>query len=487
MKSLKDILYKVSLEAVRGTTERIIKKLTFDSRAVRSDSLFVAVRGTLSDGHLFISKAIENGATAVLCEKFPSEFADGVTYILVEDSQKELAIIASNFYDNPSGKLKLMGITGTNGKTTIATLLYQLFTKAGYQVGLLSTVVIRIGEEEIPATHTTPDSVTINKYLAQMVAAGCEFCFMEVSSHGIAQKRTHGLHFAGGVFTNLSHDHLDYHKTFAEYRDTKKIFFDHLPKSAFALVNADDKNGAFMLQNSVAKKQFYALKNTADIQGQVLESQFSGMLLKINNQDVWIQLIGSFNASNILAVYGASVALGLEQQEVLLYLSTLQSVAGRFQFIVSEQKITAIVDYAHTPDALDNVLKTIEDIRTKNEKLITVVGCGGNRDRSKRPEMGRIAAERSNQVIFTSDNPRNENPNEILKEIEAGVEAPYINRILTIEDRKQAIKTAVALARSGDIILIAGKGHENYQEINGVKHHFDDMEEVTYFLKTLNK
>jgi len=487
LKKLKDILYKVSLESVRGNTDTEVNLLTFDSRQAGPGSLFIAVRGTVSDGHDYIEKAIANGATAIVCEKLPQNFQESVTYISVTDSNEALAIIASNFYDKPSEKLKLTGITGTNGKTTVATLLYQLFTKAGYKTGLLSTVKILIGEQEYEATHTTPDSITINHYLAMMAEAGCEYCFMEVSSHGIAQKRTAALHFAGGVFTNLSHDHLDYHKNFAEYRDVKKSFFDHLPKNAFAITNTDDKNGMVMLQNTAASKFTYALKNIADYHAQILESQFSGMLMRIQETEVWVQLIGHFNASNILAVYSTALQLGLEKDEVLVHLSTLKSVSGRFQFIISETKITAIVDYAHTPDALENVLKTIEEIRTRNEQLITIVGCGGNRDKTKRPEMGKIAAEKSDQVIFTSDNPRNEDPYEILKEIEAGVEPQNSKKILTIEDRRQAIKTAATIAKQGDIILIAGKGHETYQEIKGVKHHFNDLEEIREILNALNK
>lgn len=487
MKKLRDILYRVSLEAVRGTTDISVEAITFDSRSVQPHTLFVAMRGTQVNGHQFIQKAVDQGAAVIVCEAYPEVFNERVTYVLVQDTNEALAVMADNFFDHPSAHLKLTGVTGTNGKTTIATLLYQLFTKAGYKVGLLSTVKVLIGDAEYPATHTTPDSITINRFLRQMVEEGCDYCFMEVSSHGIAQKRSDALAFAGGIFTNLSHDHLDYHKTFAEYRDVKKSFFDHLPKTAFAITNADDKNGGVMLQNTVAKKFSYALKNIADYHGQILESQFSGMLLRIDQSEVWVQLIGMFNASNLLAVYAAALQLGLPKEEVLLHLSTLKSVSGRFQFIVSKTKITAIVDYAHTPDALLNVLKTIEEIRTRNEQLITVVGCGGNRDKTKRPEMGQIASEMSNQVIFTSDNPRDEDPSQILKDIEAGVEVQNQPKTITIEDRKQAIKAAVKMAHPGDIILIAGKGHETYQEIKGVKHHFNDLEEVQEFLIVLNK
>ena len=483
MRKLENILANVLTKSIIGSVDIAIDAITFDSRSVKSSTLFVAIKGTEVDGHNYIQKAIDLGASVIVCEILPIDLNQEVTYIQVENSNEALAFLASNFYDNPSVKLKLVGVTGTNGKTTIATLLYNLFSQAGFQVGLLSTVKVMIGQENFPATHTTPDSISINKYLAQMVEAGCQYCFMEVSSHGIAQKRTAALDFDGGLFTNLSHDHLDYHKTFAEYRDVKKSFFDQLDKKAFAITNADDKNGEFMLQNCKANKLSYGLKNVADIHGQVLESQISGMLMRIQNNEIWVQLIGSFNASNLLAVYGAAINLGLSEEEVLLQLSTLKSVSGRFQYFVSDDKITAIVDYAHTPDALENVLKTIEEIRTRNEQLITVVGCGGNRDKTKRPEMGQIASEMSNQVIFTSDNPRNEDPMVILSEIEAGVEAQNVRKVLTIEDRAQAIKTACKLAKSGDIILIAGKGHEDYQEIKGVKYHFNDYELVQEFLK----
>ncbi|RRJ91894.1 UDP-N-acetylmuramoyl-L-alanyl-D-glutamate--2,6-diaminopimelate ligase [Paenimyroides tangerinum] len=483
MRKLENILANVSTKSIIGSVDIAIDAITFDSRSVKSSTLFVAIKGTEVDGHNYIQKAIDLGASVIVCEILPIDLNQEVTYIQVENSNEALAFLASNFYDNPSTKLKLVGVTGTNGKTTIATLLYNLFSQAGFQVGLLSTVKVMIGQENFPATHTTPDSISINKYLAQMVDTGCQYCFMEVSSHGIAQKRTAALDFNGGLFTNLSHDHLDYHKTFAEYRDVKKSFFDQLDKKAFAITNADDKNGEFMLQNCKANKLSYGLKNVADIHGQVLESQISGMLMRIQNNEIWVQLIGSFNASNLLAVYGAAINLGLSEEEVLLQLSTLKSVSGRFQYFVSDDKITAIVDYAHTPDALENVLKTIEEIRTRNEQLITVVGCGGNRDKTKRPEMGQIASEMSNQVIFTSDNPRNEDPMVILSEIEAGVEAQNVRKVLTIEDRAQAIKTACKLAKSGDIILIAGKGHEDYQEIKGVKYHFNDYELVQEFLK----
>lgn len=484
---LKDILYKVAIEAVMGSTDIDVNKIEFDSRKIVSDDVFVAIKGTVSDGHDFIEKAVNLGAIVIVCETFPSLIVEGITYVQVKDTSAALAFMAANFYGNPSSNLKLVGVTGTNGKTTIASLLYQLFKKAGFKVGLLSTVKILVDETEYKATHTTPDSLTINHYLNEMAEEGCEYCFMEVSSHGIHQKRTEGLHFVGGIFTNLSHDHLDYHETFAEYRDVKKSFFDNLPKTAFALSNIDDKNGAVMLQNTKAKKLTYALKSYADYRAQILENQLSGLLLKINEQEVWVRLIGSFNAYNLLAIYGTAIQLGLENLEVLRLLSELESVSGRFQFIVSESNITAIVDYAHTPDALENVLKTIEDIRTKNEQLITVVGCGGDRDTTKRPIMARIASELSDKAIFTSDNPRSEDPEVIISEMEKGVEPQNYKKTISIVDRKQAIKTACQLAQSGDIILIAGKGHETYQEIQGVRHDFDDMRIVKELLDQLNK
>jgi UDP-N-acetylmuramoyl-L-alanyl-D-glutamate--2,6-diaminopimelate ligase len=464
-----------------------ISKIEFDSRKIELDAVFVAIRGTLSDGHDYIEKAIALGARVIICEAFPGELSAGVTYIKVADTNEALAYLSANFYENPSTKIKLVGVTGTNGKTTIASLLYQLFKKAGYKVGLLSTVKIMVDADEFKATHTTPDSLTLNYYLDQMVQEGCEFCFMEVSSHGIHQKRTAALEFAGGVFTNLSHDHLDYHNTFAEYRDVKKAFFDQLSKTAFAITNGDDKNGGVMLQNSKAKKITYALKSYADYKAQILENQLSGLLLKINDNEVWVKLIGSFNAYNLLAIFAVAVELGIEKVEALRLLSELESVSGRFQFIVSETKITAIVDYAHTPDALENVLQTIEDIRTKNEQLITVVGCGGDRDTSKRPIMANIAASLSDKAIFTADNPRTEDPEAIIQEMEKGVAPHQYKKTLSILDRKQAIKTACQLANPNDIILIAGKGHETYQEIQGVRYDFDDLKIVTELLQQLQK
>jgi len=485
--TLKDILYKVSLEKVVGNTAVAFRELQFDSRKVGLDDVFIAIKGTQSDGHQFIKKAIDQGALAVVCQQIPKEIINGITYLQVQDTQQALAIMASHFYGNPSAELQLVGVTGTNGKTTIATLLYTLFTSAGYKVGLLSTIKVIIGTTEHAATHTTPDSLAINKYLRQMVDAGVAYCFMEVSSHGIDQKRTEGLHFAGGIFTNLSHDHLDYHTSFKQYRDVKKTFFDGLPKTAFALTNADDKNGPVMLQNTKARKYTYALKTIADYKAQILENQLQGLLLKINNQELWVKLIGNFNAYNLLAIYATAEQLGLEELEVLQLLSTLESVDGRFQYLVSEGKITAIIDYAHTPDALKNVLETINTIRSGNEQLITVVGCGGDRDIEKRPKMGAIAAQLSTKVIFTSDNPRSENPDTIIQHIEAGVPPQHYKKTIAISDRKQAIKTACQMAKQHDIILVAGKGHETYQEIQGVRSEFDDRKTISELLIALNK
>ncbi|CAM1344698.1 UDP-N-acetylmuramoyl-L-alanyl-D-glutamate--2,6-diaminopimelate ligase [Tenacibaculum amylolyticum] len=478
MKVLKDILYKVTVNSVFGDTTVEVNSIHFDSRKVAKNDVFVALKGVTVDGHDYIAKAIDLGANVVVCEKVPEKKVTGITYVEVANSSKALAIMAANYYDNPSKKLQLIGVTGTNGKTTITTLLYELFRKLGYKVGLLSTVKVMVDVKEYPATHTTPDSLAINEYISKMVAEGVEYCFMEVSSHGIHQNRTAGLEFAGGVFTNLSHDHLDYHETFAEYRDVKKRFFDELPKEAFALTNIDDKNGTIMLQNTKAKKYNYALKTLADYKAKILEKSFSGSLLTINGIEVWSKLIGDFNVYNLLAIYGVAELLGLDKLETLTTISNLESVSGRFEYIVSKENVTAIIDYAHTPDALKNVLETINNIRTGNESVITVVGCGGDRDVAKRPKMAHIASQLSNQTIFTSDNPRTENPQTIIEEMEAGVSAENFKKTLSILDRRQAIKTAHRLAQSGDIILIAGKGHEHYQEINGERHHFDDLEEI---------
>jgi UDP-N-acetylmuramoyl-L-alanyl-D-glutamate--2,6-diaminopimelate ligase len=472
---------------VFGNTDIEINNIVFDSRKVKENDVFVAQKGVTVDGHLYIEKALSLEAIAIICEDFPADKKAGITYIQVVDANKALAIMASNFYGNPSSKMPLIGVTGTNGKTTIASLLYQLFKKAGYKVGLLSTVKILVNNLEFKATHTTPDSVTINSYLDKMIEEGVDFCFMEVSSHGIHQKRTEGLTFAGGIFTNLSHDHLDYHDTFAEYRDVKKSFFDSLPKSAFALTNIDDKNGDFMLQNTKAKKHSYALKTLADYKAKILEKQFSGTLLKINETEVWTKLIGEFNASNLLAIFATAELVGLDKIEILTIISQLDNVSGRFEYVVSEDGVTAIVDYAHTPDALKNVLETINDIRISDNKLFTVVGCGGDRDKTKRPKMAHIASQLSDQAIFTSDNPRTENAQTILDEMEEGVVAVNYKKTVSILDRRQAIKTACKFSESGDIILIAGKGHENYQEINGVRTHFDDLEEVINCFNQLKK
>lgn len=488
MKLLKDILFGVSIESVQGSTGIPVGKLSFDSREITENTVFVAIRGNAADGHAFIEKATQMGAVGVICEEIPTKTVKGCTYVVVKDTREALAIMASNFFGKPSENLKLTGITGTNGKTTVASLLYELFTKAGYKVGLISTVAIKVGEEIYPTRLTTPDSITINHYLQLMNEEGVEYCFMEVSSHGIAQKRAMGLKFAGGIFTNLSHDHLDYHKSFAEYRNVKKSFFDRLPTTAFALTNLDDKNGAFMLQNCQARKKSYALKSMADYRAKILEDGFDGMLLNLEGVELWTKLIGGFNAYNLLAIYAAADLLGLKKEDNLKLLSELGAVEGRFEYFISPKaKITAIVDYAHTPDALKNVLQTINEIRTKNEKLITVVGCGGDRDKTKRPKMGNLAAKWSDKVIYTSDNPRTEDPQTIIKEIEKGVEPQDFHKTLSIVDRKQAIKTACAMATNDDIILIAGKGHETYQEINGKRHHFDDMEIVSELLKQMEK
>lgn len=487
MKSLKDILYGVGLSAVSGSTSRMVHAICFDSRSVGADDVFVAIKGVLVDGHEFIDNAIASGAKSIVCEKLPVKLVNGVSYVEVDNANKALSIMASNYYGNPSNNLKLVGVTGTNGKTTISSLLFQLFKKAGFKVGLLSTIKIMVDDKEFPTTHTTPDALTINKYLKLMNEAGVEFCFMEVSSHGLHQKRTEGLVFAGAIFTNLSHDHLDYHATFAAYRDTKKLLFDGLPKKAFAITNIDDKNGLVMLQNTMARKVTYALKSYADYRAQILENQFDGQLLKIGDNELWSKLIGDFNAYNMLAIYATAEQLGLEKMEILRLLSELENVAGRFQYYISKERITAIVDYAHTPDALKNVLDTINTLRTGNENVITVVGCGGDRDKSKRPIMGNIATTMSNTVIFTSDNPRTESPSKIIEEMESGVEAQNFKKILSIENRKQAIKTACQLARANDIILIAGKGHETYQETNGKRIDFDDFKIVSEFLTEMGK
>lgn len=486
MMYLSDILYKVAIESVVGNTKASIGNIHFDSRQVGLNDAFVAVKGVTVNGHDYIEKAVNQGAIAIVCEELPENFVNGVTYVQVQNSQVALSIIAANYYDNPSEKLKLIGVTGTNGKTTVSSLLFQLFKNAGFKVGLLSTVKVCVNDTVIPATHTTPDALQLQGHLANMVNAGVSHCFMEVSSHGIHQKRIEGLQFDGGVFTNLSHDHLDYHNSFSEYRDVKKEFFDNLSKTAFALTNSDDKNGEYMLQNTKAKKVTYALKTFADYRASVLENSFEGLLLKINNHEVWSKLIGTFNAYNLTAVYACAELMNLEPIESLQLISNLGNVDGRFEYIISKTKITAVVDFAHTPDALKNVLETINAIRTHNEKVITVIGCGGDRDKEKRPKMALIATQLSDQVIFTSDNPRFEDPDVILNEMENGVPPLHFKKTLTIVDREQAIKTAVKMASPKDIILIAGKGHENYQEVKGEKTPFNDFDTVTNYLKLLS-
>ncbi|RKD13235.1 UDP-N-acetylmuramoyl-L-alanyl-D-glutamate--2,6-diaminopimelate ligase [Pelobium manganitolerans] len=476
MAVLRDILYGVALEQVIGSTDVEVNALAFDSRKVTEQSLFVAVKGTVADGHAFIAKAAEQGAKVIVCEVMPSNFALDLTYVKVKDASKALGLIAANFYQNPSKKLTLVGVTGTNGKTTVATLLYKLFRELGYKVGLISTVENQINDEVIPSTHTTPDPLALNQLLVQMVDNGCDYCFMEVSSHAVAQHRIEGLMFAGAIFTNISHDHLDFHHTFDNYIKAKKAFFDGLNRSAFALTNVDDKNGMVMLQNTAAHKKTYGIKSMADFKAKIIENQFSGLHLDIDQQEVYFKLVGSFNAYNLLAVYGTALLLDQDRMKVLTVLSRLSGAEGRFDYLISPNKIVGIVDYAHTPDALINVLSTIENIRNKNEQVITVVGCGGDRDKTKRPLMAQAACDWSDKVILTSDNPRSENPGTIITEMQAGVSAVNQKKVLVISDRKEAIKTAVHLAKAGDIILLAGKGHEKYQEINGVRKHFDDKE-----------
>jgi UDP-N-acetylmuramoyl-L-alanyl-D-glutamate--2,6-diaminopimelate ligase len=485
LKLLSDILYKTRLEEIIGSTNVAIASITFDSRKIKKDSLFIATRGTASDGHHYIELAIEKGAVAIICEDLPDTLKDNVTYVKVLNSSASLGYIACNFYDNPSEKLKLVGITGTNGKTTTVTLLFNLFRGLGYNVGLISTVENKINATVIPSTHTTPDAIALNELLAKMAEAGCQYAFMEVSSHAIVQHRITGLKFTGAAFSNITHDHLDYHKTFEEYIKAKKMFFDNLQDEAFALTNKDDRNGLVMLQNTKAKKYSYGLKSIADFKCRVVENHLNGLLLSIDNQEVWVKLIGSFNAYNVLVVYSIALLLKQDKVQVLTTLSNLNSVEGRFQYIKSKNGIVAIVDYAHTPDALKNVLETIKDIRTGNEQVITLVGCGGDRDAAKRPIMAQIACEYSNKVILTSDNPRSENPEDILNQMQAGISPVEMKKTLRISDRKEAIRTAVAFGKEGDIILIAGKGHEKYQEISGVKHPFDDFEIVKENFKTL--
>jgi UDP-N-acetylmuramoyl-L-alanyl-D-glutamate--2,6-diaminopimelate ligase len=476
VKTLKDLLYKVAIEGTSGTPSVRVNSLSFDSRTIKKGGLFIAQKGVQLDGHDYISHAIDNGAQAVVCESLPKEREDGVTYVVVANASRALGIIASNFFDKPSEKLKLIGITGTNGKTSVASLLYELFTNEGYDCGLLSTVKIKYVKMEMDNTRTTPDAIAINQHLQAMVEKGVTFCFMEVSSHGIAQHRTEGLEFAAGVFTNLTHEHLDYHGNFKIYRDTKKHFFDGLSKKAYALTNLDDKNGSFMLQNCVAKKFTYAIRQHADYKTQILECQFSGMLLKIQNQEVWTSLVGNFNAQNLLAVFAVADLFEVPQLNILKHISQLKSVEGRFQAFQNNNRVTVIVDYAHTPDALENVLETINTIRTRNETLFTLLGCGGNRDQDKRPIMGQKAAALSDKVIFTSDNPRDEDPAEIIAQMIDGVSAEDFKKTLKVTLREEAIAMAGQLAQPGDIVLIAGKGHEPYQEIQGKRYPFNDLE-----------
>jgi UDP-N-acetylmuramoyl-L-alanyl-D-glutamate--2,6-diaminopimelate ligase len=483
MAILKDILYKVPITSASGSTDVDINAICFDSRKVKEGSLFIAIKGTQSDGHGFIEKAISLGAVAIVAEKLPEVISDKATYVTVKDSAQALGIIAANFYGNPSGKLKLVGVTGTNGKTTVATLLYKLFSSLGYRCGMLSTVVNKIVDKDFVSTHTTPDPIQINELLVSMLEAGCTHCFMEVSSHAVAQGRIAGLHFIGALFTNITHDHLDYHRTFESYIRAKKGFFDGLSSDAFALVNIDDKRGMVMLQNTKAQKKTFALKKMADYKAKIITNSIEGLELEIGERNVWFKLIGDFNAYNLLTVYGAACLMGEDSDTVLLKLSALTTAPGRFELVLPGSKFTAIVDYAHTPDALKNVLETIEHFRTGQEQVIAVVGCGGDRDKTKRPLMAAVACKYSNKIIFTSDNPRSEDPLEIIKEMQTGVGPTDAKKTLVMVDREEAIKTACMLAKEKDIIIVAGKGHENYQEIKGVKHPFDDKEVLTRMLK----
>jgi len=485
MKYLSDIIEGLAFTELQGSADIEITAVVFDSRKVIPGSLFVAVKGLVSDGHDFIPQAIADGAVAVICEELPSRVTGEVDFLMVADSSIALGIVAANFYGNPSSQLKLVGVTGTNGKTTIATLLYKLFRDLGYKCGLLSTVENQVNGQVFPATHTTPDPIEINRLLSEMVAQGCDYCFMEVSSHAIAQHRVAALKFTGGIFSNLTHDHLDYHKTFDSYLKAKKAFFDNLPANAFALTNVDDKNGYVMLQNTKAHKKTYGLKNMADYRARILENQFEGLLLHIDNEDVWFKMVGTFNAYNLLAVYAAAMLLEQDKTKILTSLSKLTGAKGRFDYIVAPNKVVGIVDYAHSPDAIQNILSTVHDIRKGNEKVITVVGCGGDRDKTKRPIMAKAACEWSDKVILTSDNPRSEDPAAIIKDMEEGVDPAFKRHTLSIVDRKEAIKTACMLAHPGDIVVVAGKGHEKYQEIKGVKNHFDDMEELVEIFKEM--
>jgi len=487
MKLLKDILYKAGIDEVHGSTNIAIEHIAFDSRLAKNFTVFVAMRGTLTDGHQFIDKAIEQGAVAIVCESLPAAVNSKITYVIVKDASVALAFMADNFYDHPSTKIKLIGVTGTNGKTTTVTLLFNLFKQLGYKCGMLSTVRNVIGNEEIVASHTTPDALSLNKMLTRMVEKGCAYCFMEVSSHAVDQNRIKGIEFSIGVFTNITHDHLDYHKTFDQYILAKKKFFDALPAGAYALVNSDDRHGLDMSQDTKAHKRTYGLKSMADFKAKIIENQITGLHLHISESELYSKLVGGFNAYNILAVYAVAMLLEEEKLDVLTTISGLDAVEGRFQIIKSEGNVTAVVDYAHTPDALENVLSTIRSMRTGTEKVITVVGCGGNRDAEKRPIMARISCDLSDQVILTSDNPRNEDPNAIIADMQKGIDPVGQRKSLAVVDRKEAIKMACTLATSGDIVLIAGKGHEKYQEINGVRTPFDDLEVVNEMLQLLKK
>ncbi len=484
MKVLTDILQNINIIDQKGNAFVAIGGIQTDSRKVNANDLFIAVRGTQTDGHNYIDKALKNGAVAVLCENYPERIAEDVVYIRVENSAEAVALAAASLYDYPAEKLKIIGVTGTNGKTTIATLLYNMFNDLGLKSGLISTVAYYIGTDKIPASHTTPDAITLQKLFNDMIACGCEYCFMEVSSHAIDQHRIAGINFTGAVFTNLTHDHLDYHKDFKNYRDTKKRLFDQLDKTAFALVNADDKNSRIMVQNTKAKKYTYSLKHAADYKAKIIEAHLNSTLIEINNTEIWTLFTGSFNASNLTAVYAAADILNIDKELIATQISKMKPVSGRFETI-EINKITGIVDYAHTPDALENVLKTICALKTGTQQLITVVGAGGDRDKTKRPVMAKVAVEYSDQVILTSDNPRTEPPTNILDDMERGIVPGMQKKVLRITDRKEAIKTACLIAKTGDIILIAGKGHENYQEINGIRHHFDDKEVFAEQMKIL--
>ncbi len=487
MKNLQDILYKVHLKEVHGSTALDVKDIQIDSRKVSKGSVFVAIKGEQTDGHKFFDKAIELGAAVIVCEVFPKKFVEDITYLQVENSHEAVALMANNFYDEPSKQVKLVGVTGTNGKTTIATVLFKLFTHLGYKCGLISTVQNQIADEVIPATHTTPDAVSLNELLQKMADAKCSYVFMEVSSHAIHQHRVTGLHFVGGLFSNITHDHLDYHKTFDEYIKVKKKFFDDLPATSFAISNADDKRGTVMLQNSSAKKYYYSLKTIAEFKGKILDNALTGLQMMVNDKEVHFRLIGEFNAYNLLAVYGAAICLGENSEAVLTALSMLTGAEGRFDYIISSKLIIGIVDYAHTPDALENVLGTIKKLRKGHEQIITVVGCGGDRDKTKRPIMAQTACDLSDRVILTSDNPRTEDAVQILKDMETGLSSAAKRKFISITDRKEAIKAAVSLANEEDIVLVAGKGHEKYQDINGIKYPFDDKEILREMFEVLGK